>query len=140
MRTILFVCTGNTCRSPMAACMMNALCKKQKYAEVCALSAGLRTLSDAPASEGARLAMEKRGLSLAEHHAQPVTQRLLRDVSLVVGMSQAHIAAIKKLYPSVTVPMRAFAPPIPDPYGCDPGVYEQAAQAMEKQLESLLSP
>ena len=91
--------------------MMNALCQRLGREELCAVSAGLQATSGAPASDGARLAMEERGLTLAQHRAQPVTQRLLRDVSLVVGMSAAHIAAVKRLCPGAAVEMRAFAPP-----------------------------
>ena len=51
MKTVLFVCTGNTCRSPMAECLLNALAREQG-AQVCAASAGLCAPDGAPASEG----------------------------------------------------------------------------------------
>ena len=73
MKTVLFVCTGNTCRSPMAECLFNALAREQGAPGVCAASAGLCAPDGAPASEGALFAMRRRGLSLEGHRARTVT-------------------------------------------------------------------
>ena len=77
MKTVLFVCTGNTCRSPMAECLFNALAREQGAPGVCAASAGLCAPDGAPASEGALFAMRRRGLSLEGHRARTVTRGLL---------------------------------------------------------------
>lgn len=136
MKTILFVCTGNTCRSPMAACLMNALAQSRGR-EVQALSAGLAPWPGAPASEGAKRSMERRGLSLDGHKAQPVTPQLLHQADLVVGMSQSHLLHLRALDSSAA--LRAFDdPPITDPYGGDDAVYEQAARDIQRQLPALL--
>lgn len=71
MKTVLFVCTGNTCRSPMAECLFNALAREQGAPGVCAASAGLCAPDGAPASEGALFAMRRRGLSLEGHRRAP---------------------------------------------------------------------
>lgn len=136
MKTILFVCTGNTCRSPMAACLMNALAQSRGR-EVQALSAGLAPWPGAPASEGAKRAMERRGLSLDGHKAQLVTRQLLHQADLVVGMSQSHLLHLRTMDSSAA--LRAFDdPPITDPYGGDDAVYEQAARDIQRQLPPLL--
>ena len=136
MKTILFVCTGNTCRSPMAACLMNALAQSRGR-EVQALSAGLAPWPGAPASEGAKRSMERRGLSLDGHRAQPVTPQLLHQADLVVGMSHSHLLHLRAMDSSAA--LRAFDdPPITDPYGGDDAVYEQAARDIQRQLPALL--
>ena len=68
MKTVLFVCTGNTCRSPMAGCLFNAFCERQGDGKYRAVSAGLQAFPGEPASNGALRAMERRGLNLQEHH------------------------------------------------------------------------
>ncbi len=138
MRTILFVCTGNTCRSPMAACMLSALAEREGC-DVRALSAGIAAQSGAPASQGARRAMQRRGLSLDRHRSQPVTPALLGEADLVVGMSQSHIDAVRAYFPDVSTPMRAFDdPPVSDPFGGDDTAYERSAQDIARQLPALL--
>lgn len=135
MKRILFVCTGNTCRSPMAECLFRAMADDRWQVS----SAGICALSGAPASDGAQRAMQRRGLSLASHRSQAVTPALLSPADLIVGMSHAHIQQLRMLYPNCSTPMLALDnPPVSDPYGGDDAAYERAAQAIERQLPQLL--
>lgn len=140
MKHILFICTGNTCRSPMAECLFNALVSERGLTGIRAFSAGIYAQKDVPASMGARRAMRRRGLSLDAHRSQAVTEALLSEAALVVGMSESHLDALRALFPSLRVPMLAFDdPPIHDPFGLDDRAYEQAASDLERQLPALLS-
>ena len=136
MKKILFVCTGNTCRSPMAECMFRHLAEGRAQA----FSAGVYALSGAPASDGAKRAMLRRGLSLENHKSQAVTSVLLDTVDLVVGMSPTHIMQLKMMYPQCKTPMMALVnPPVSDPYGGDDSAYECAAGDIARQLPVLLN-
>ena len=140
MPLLVFVCTGNTCRSPMAECLARAMLTRREPREAwTVLSAGVYALSGAPASEGARRAMERRGLTLEGHRSRAVTRVLLDHAALVVGMGPGHIAQLRAMYPDCQTPMRAFDdPPISDPYGGDDAAYERAARDLERQLPALL--
>ncbi len=139
MKKILFVCTGNTCRSPMAACMMRDwLIREGLSGEIEVLSAGTYALSGAPASQGACRAMQRRGLSLRQHRSQAVTRALLDGCTMAVGLTGSHIAQLHMMYPSCRTPMLFFDdPPVSDPYGGDDAAYERAANDIQRQLPAL---
>lgn len=135
--TILFVCTGNTCRSPMAACLMDALCKEHELHDVRCLSAGVSAWDGQPASAGAQHAMESRGLSLASHRSQSVTPALLNETDLVFCVSPRHEEALRYQFGALPA-SRCFSPAIPDPFGGPDAEYEACAAAMEAQLRDFV--
>ena len=140
MKTILFVCTGNTCRSPLAECMFEALIHERGLENKWqVLSAGTYAMSGAPASQGSLRAAARRGLSLESHRSQAVTRVLLEHADLIIGMGESHIMQLKMMYPDCQTPMRAFDdPPISDPYGGTDADYERAACDIQRQLPALL--
>ncbi|HNW85471.1 MAG TPA: hypothetical protein PLP25_00790 [Candidatus Limiplasma sp.] len=135
MTDVLFVCSGNTCRSPMAAALFNALCERRGL-PYRADSAGLLVADGSPASDGAFFAMKERGLSLARHVAQPVTAALAGNAKLVVGMSEAHAASVRERCPWARV--TAFQPPVRDPYGSSPAVYRATADDLASRMDWVL--
>lgn len=87
-RTILFVCTGNTCRSPMAAALARDYLRN--YApEVSAFSAGLRAFPEVPASPQAQEIMLELGLDLASHQARLFSAALWSEADLILTMTAA---------------------------------------------------
>ncbi|MDD2422202.1 MAG: low molecular weight protein arginine phosphatase [Heliobacteriaceae bacterium] len=88
MFTLLFVCTGNTCRSAMARVITEALLAEQGLdRQVKVLSAGTAAWPGAPASEQAQAVLAVKGLSLAGHRADLVTPELLGQADLVLVMT-----------------------------------------------------
>ena len=115
---ILFVCTGNTCRSPMAS----ALARSWGYD---AYSAGLAVWPGSPATPQARRAVQRHGGDLSGHRAQPVTEALVRSADVLYAMSPDHVRALTARFPGAAPRIRALEPAVPDPYGGDDAVYEE---------------
>ena len=136
MKTVLFLCSGNTCRSPMAECLFNQLCKERGL-PLTAISAGMSARDGSPASDGSYHAMKERGLSLRHHRATMLTLRQLQDVSLIVAMTPSHVQLCRERFPELAIPIRSFSPPIPDPYGGSLTLYRQTADAIASQITLL---
>ena len=135
MASILFLCTGNTCRSPMAECLFQALAKDGKHS---AYSAGIHAMDGDRASMGAQRAMQRRGLSLENHRTRKLTLRMLQEADVVVGMTPAHIQIMQEMFPNMRVSAISLNPPISDPYGGNDNDYERTALQLEERLPALL--
>ena len=132
MGRVLVVCTGNTCRSPMLQALLRAR-------GVDVDSAGTAAAAGDPASDGARGAMFRRGLSLDDHHSTPVTNR---DVSLyaqVWAMTPRHAAALRALgvLAAKLSVVNAEDGGVPDPYGGDDQAYEACAVVLERAADAI---
>ena len=93
MQQVLFVCTGNTCRSPMAEYLFNQAAAQQGLAWRAA-SAGLYA-GDAPMSPGALVALAKHSIDGSRHRARPLSDALVQDADLILCMTQEHLHALQ---------------------------------------------
>jgi protein-tyrosine phosphatase len=148
--TIVFVCTANMCRSPMA----EVLCKKMLAerlgcppGELSArgyeiLSAGTGAPSDCRASAQAVAAMRQQGLDLSGHLSQPLTPGLLEDADVVFVMVQHHAATIAELFPEASAKVRLLDPAggdIGDPVGASEDVFRECAAAIQRYLREVIA-
>lgn len=149
LKTILFVCTGNICRSPMAeALMRDRLAQAGLDSEVRVLSAGVWAESGERASTGAVVALRHRGIDLALHRSQPLTPALLKSVDIILVMEEAHRRSIFYTAPEVLAKvfllseMAGGYDDVADPYGGSVEGYavtaDEIAQLIEKGMPKIL--
>lgn len=138
--TVCFVCTGNTCRSPMAAAVLNALGKERG---IVAQSAGLCVQAGAPISTNAALALTEAGiLPTAEndyphHTARPVNRALLERSDRIVGISSSHAMTLMADYPAYAAKILSMPQDICDPFGGDLAVYRRCLAEITAGIRSL---
>ena len=119
---ILFVCSGNTCRSPMAAAIYNALAVAKGETGRIAVSAGLCASDGAPITSNAARALAAAGISphptysYEKHTAQSVTEALMADASLVVGVTRRHALELMMRYPQYATRIVSLAEDVADPF------------------------
>ncbi|MCL2337320.1 MAG: low molecular weight protein arginine phosphatase [Firmicutes bacterium] len=145
-KRILFVCTGNTCRSVMAAALARqALAAKPLAgASVEIGSAGLAALPGDGASPGAITVMGEKGVDLRGHGAVLLTRRDVEQADLVLTMSAGHREALVRLAPQCAGKIHTVAQyagrhgDVPDPFGRDDQVYRQVAALLETLVVAAL--
>lgn len=144
---ILLVCTGNTCRSPMAEVLMRQLvaeklgCTTEELDQqgVLIASAGIAAAPGSGPSQEAVTVMQDRDLNLANHVSQPLTEKLVRHADVILTMTNGHRQAILRRWPeaaSRTHTLRPDSGDISDPIGGPISVYRECAQQIEEALRT----
>lgn len=134
--SVLVVCVGNICRSPMGAVVAKHLLPAARVE-----SAGLGALVGKPADPIAQVLMQERGLDLADHRARQLTPEIVRDFELILVMESWQVREVEKISPAAKGRVFRLGHwggfEIPDPYRQPREAFERALDAIDKGLADL---
>lgn len=144
---ILFVCTGNTCRSPMAAALLRHEWEKRPHAPALRVaSAGLAAVDGEKASEHARTVMREAGIDLETHTSTLLNKALVDEATLILVMSRQHRELLLQRFPEAaakTFLLKEFAgitgnPDVADPYGGTIEEYRRVYEEIRASIQEIV--
>jgi protein-tyrosine-phosphatase len=142
-KLIVFVCTGNICRSPMAEYMLRARMKESSDWKIA--SAGLAACPGLPASAAAVHVLARDGIDLSSHRSRALDRSLVDAADVLVVMTAAHSDQIRMLFPQAmgqVFLLTSFCEhggDVPDPIGSSVDAYVRTRDLIDRALPDLVS-
>jgi protein-tyrosine-phosphatase len=142
---ILYVCTGNTCRSPLAEGITRAIAAERGLTDISVRSAGTNANDGSSASDGSLLVGLENGIDLNTHRSQLLTPELVHWADLILTMGGHHLQHAEMLGgEGKTHLLTSFASrgentrPVNDPFGGDLPIYRATFQELSQQIDDVL--
>ncbi len=135
-KKILIVCTGNTCRSPMAEGILEKMAEERGLL-LDVFSAGTAANEGDEAAEQAVEVLKEKEIDLSGHQAKPLNEEMIKEADLILVMTERHREAVRLLIPQAEEKIRLLH--MEDPFGQTVKVYRRCAEKLEKDLAGILS-
>jgi protein-tyrosine-phosphatase len=138
---LLFVCTGNTCRSPIAAAIARQVADERGLSDLDVSSAGTSAAEGQPASDGAVLVGLERALDLTGHRARQLTPEHVAEADLILVMGPHHLERVEALGGAAKAHLLteyssrgSDGRPVSDPFGGDLEVYRATVEELDAEI------
>lgn len=133
-KRVLIVCTGNSCRSPMAAGWLTSELRRKGLAdEIEVISCGIGARVGSPATPEAIFVMKNREIDISLHRSRPCTRQDVMHADLIIAMSPEHAAFLTGMQAAARPKIKIFN--VPDPIGLGMMIYEDVIRSIEKKLK-----
>ena len=133
-KNIVVVCTGNTCRSPMAeGWLRSELKRKGLDKEIAVISCGVFARKGVHVSFEADLLLKNEEIDISNHRSQPLTKEIMDSATRILAMSEEHRDAILELYPGAIERIKVLG--IEDPIGRDIQVYKECYEKIKRTVK-----
>ncbi|MFT4176704.1 MAG: low molecular weight protein arginine phosphatase [Luteolibacter sp.] len=145
---VLFICTGNTCRSPMAEGLFRKFIGNR--GDYAVGSAGVAATRGTPASKETLAILKKRGATLDSFKSRLVNRRILEEATHVFAMTRGHLLALEDHFPEFSdkyylvcefaeIPGQGTGADVPDPIGMGAAAYEKTADVLETAIPTIIA-
>mgnify|MGYP000931693150 CR=1 FL=1 len=149
---VLFVCTGNTCRSPMAERLLVQYLKQEKVDNITVSSAGVAAFAGDAMSHETAILLKEQGCDIEGFSSSRVVSQLLESSDVVVAMTRSHLSALKATFPefqekyylldsnwqNLKDANTSSGQDIADPIGCGMSAYESVAKDFKRIFPNLI--
>ena len=130
---IIFICTGNTCRSPMA----EGYLKSKAISDLNVFSRGLAA-DGSPVSKNSVIAMEEKGIDISKHISKPITIEDIQNADKLICLSNSHMNFLSQI-PNAKEKLLLLGGGISDPYGADLTVYRQCRDEIISAINKIIN-